>query len=253
MKLGKRPATHDPRDLLFAEYRTGKLPQRPATFGHEKIVPADGWGMLGNDQYGDCVFAGADHETMILTAEGSGHPARFTDEGALGDYAAVTGFHAWDPSTDQGTDVRDAMGYRRSTGLLDAAGHRHRIGAYVSLEPGNLDHLQEALWLFGVVGVGVEFPTSAMSQFNNAVSRGRMPIWTYVRSSPIDGGHYVPLVAQHDHLQVVSWGQTVNVTHRFLQEHCDEAWTFVSPEALRSGKSPEGFDLDALNADLKAL
>ena len=75
LKLGKKAATYDKRDLLFAQYRTTEaLPSHPKHFGHEKLVGASAWQMLGNGPdntvssgfkgAGDCVFAGGDHETM---------------------------------------------------------------------------------------------------------------------------------------------------------------------------------------------
>jgi hypothetical protein len=43
------------------------------------------------------------------------------------------------------------------------------------------------------------------------------------------------------------------MTPRFLRRYCDEAWTYVSNENLRSGRNLEGFNLAQLKADLKAL
>ena len=100
LKLGKKPATYDSRDLLFAQFRTAEpLPSHPKHFGHEK--PAKSWQMLGNGPdntvatgfggAGDCVFAGGDHETMLWTLE-SGAPANFSGANAIADYIAVTGY-----------------------------------------------------------------------------------------------------------------------------------------------------------------
>lgn len=247
MKLGKKPATHDPRDLQLAHYLdAAALPKRPKVFGHEQFVGADAWGMLGNDNYGDCVFAGAAHETMLWTAE-VGQPAQFTDKAVLSDYSALTGFDPRDPDTDQGTDMREAANYRRSRGIIDAGGKRHKIGAYVALEPGNWQHLLDALYLFGAVGIGIEFPQSAMDQFNAGKP------WTVVKRSPIEGGHYVPLVARRGDTRLVTWGQTQRMSQAFYLQYCDEAYAYLSPDMLTGGKSPEGFDLAALTADLKAV
>src|SRR5713101_6032629 len=135
LKLGKLPATRDTRDLLFARYvDTTKIPTPPAQFGHEQLFPIKGWGMLGNDDWGDCAWAGPAHETMLLTKEG-GKSATFTTAGVLSDYSAGTGFdpHRGPPGnnpTDQGSDVRQVFGYRRNTGIVDVQGRRHKIGAY---------------------------------------------------------------------------------------------------------------------------
>jgi hypothetical protein len=263
-KLGKQPATFDHRDLLFQQYRTGEpLPSHPKHFGHEKLVASKGWQMLGNGPdstvkpgflgAGDCVFAGGDHETMLWTIEG-GTPATFSGANAIADYSAVTGYNPnapLDPNgdnpTDNGTNVRDALKYRQKTGLIDAHGRRHKIGAYVALEQGNVEQLLEALYLFGIVGIGIRFPASAMVQFNHGKA------WSVVAGPEPRDGHYIPLVAYRQMLECVTWGRIQKMTLEFFKKYCDEAWAILSPEMLQSNKSPEGFNLAQLNTDLKAL
>jgi hypothetical protein len=255
-KLGKRPAQYDRRDLQFAYYRVAALPPYPAQFGHEVQVDANGWGMLGNGPddsvapgfqgAGDCVFAGADHETLLWTTEG-GRPAKFTGANAIADYSAVTGYRPNIPFSDRGTQTRAALNYRRKTGILDADGIRHKIGAYLALEPGNIDHLLEALYLFGAVGIGLKFPNSAMDQFNSGQP------WSVVPGAKAAGGHYVPLVAMRNYLVCVTWSRLQMMTWQFYKEYCDEAWAILSPEMLTAGVSPEGFNLAQLQADLSAL
>jgi hypothetical protein len=181
-KLGKKPAREGAIKFKLVDY-LGKLPAAPASFGHQDLVSAPALGMLGNDQYGDCVWAGADHETMLWNAA-AGATVSFTDATALADYAAVTGFDPSDPDSDQGTDMEQAAKYRRKTGIVDATGNRHTVGAYVALpgvsakgdnSPSFLDALASAAYIFEAVGIGIEFPDSAMDQFNNGTAVGRRP------------------------------------------------------------------------------
>ena len=258
LKTGKLPATPDHRDLLFAKYvdMDTVLPKVPEAFGHEDSVPE--WGMLGNgpdpemgptfEGAGDCVFAGAAHETMLWTAVGDGE-ATFSTHGVLADYGAVTGYTPSDPNSDQGTNVRDALNYRRKTGVVDAHGQRHKIGAYVALQPGDIDHLYAALYLFGAVGIGVKFPESAMQQFDSGQP------WDVVDGAKVEGGHYIPLVARRDGmLDCVTWAKVQPMTLKFFQEYCDEAYALLSEEMLgEDGTSPEGFNLTELQADLQAV
>lgn len=247
LKFGKKPVVYDRRDLQFMRYRTGVLPAHPAQFGHENLIGADAWGMLGNDTVGDCVFAGSDHETMLWTTE-AGDSAMFTPENAIADYSAVTGYDPNDPSTDKGTDVRQALQYRQQTGLIDASGNRHKIGAYLALEPGNFDSLLETMYLFSAVGIGIEVPQSAMDQFNAGQP------WSVVHGSQeMVGGHYAPLVAERGNLICVTWGRLQQMTLQFYMKYCDEAWAILSPEMLKEGVSLEGFDLAQLKADLTDL
>jgi len=246
MKLGKLPARPDAVQLKFAHYLTGALPSPPTSFGHDDLVRS--YPMFANDEYGDCVWAGAGHETQIWTAEG-GNPARFGDHGILAAYSAVTGFDPNDPSTDQGTDMQAAASYRRKVGILDTHQKRHKVAAYVALTPGDVHQLYTAMWLFGAVGIGIEFPAFAMDDFNQ-----RKP-WDVQRTNTkIEGGHYLPGVGHHSGMiTAITWGRKIGMTEAFYKRYCDEAIAYLSPEILSAGVSLEGFNLAALAADLKAI
>lgn len=249
MKLGKTPAKPRPKDIgLLTVTGPDGLKEAPIGFGHTVAYPAD-WGMLGNDRYGDCVWAGGDHETMLWNAI-NGRQVAFTADDALADYAAVTGFNPSTGTGDNGTDVHDALNYRRKTGLVDTAHARHKIGAYVSLEPGDWQQLLEAVYAFDLVAIGFEFPSYAMGEFN-----AEKP-WTYRTGATIEGGHYVPIVGR-PHVSTVAcvtWGRVQPMTRAFYHAYCDEAYGIVSTEALSAGgKTPEGLDLSALQAELAKL
>lgn len=245
MKLGKTPARAGAVKLRLSSYLDkSALPKLPARFGHETLVTD--WGMLGNDQFGDCVWAGAAHETRLWGAE-AGTPIAFTDKAVLSDYSAVTGFNPADPNTDHGTDMQVAASYRRKTGIVDAAGRRHKVEAYLALKPGDVTEHYYAMYLFGAVGIGIEFPSSAMNQCNAGKS------WSVVSKAKIEGGHYIPLVAKRAHLECVTWGKPQAMTVGFFQKYNDESVAYVSAEALANNKSPEGFDLATLLADLKSV
>jgi hypothetical protein len=247
-RFGKKPARPGAVRWRLTSYtNTAALLPLPARFGHDGNIGPDAWGMLANDRYGDCVFAGAAHETMLLVGE-TGGTVTFTDANVLADYAAVTGFDPAKPDTDQGADMQEAAAYRRKTGIVDAQGDRHKIAAYLALEPGNLQHLFLASYLFGAVGIGLQLPASALLQTEQGLA------WDVVADTTIAGGHYVPLVGrQVDGLHVVSWGAIQRMTEAFLTQYCDEAVAYVSQECLLDQKSPEGFAYDDLISDLAAL
>ncbi len=247
-QTGKRPAAPRASDLKFASYidRT-ILPTAPPAFGYDGFTRE--WGMLGNDTVGDCVWAGAAHEHMVFTGGNHRTPVPFSDASVLSDYSAATGYDPADPNSDQGTDVHEAMAYRRKKGILDANGDRHQIGAYLSLEPGNYEELFQAAYIFEAVGIGIQFPESAMRQFNNGYG------WSYVAGSPIEGGHYVAVTgrASSTLAKLVTWGRRITMTTQFYEKLCDEAWAYVTPDQLAGARSLRGFSLDQLNADLAAL
>ena len=105
------------------------------------------------------------------------------------------------------------------------------------------------MYLFGAVGIGFRFPSTGFAQFSNHQS------WHIVSGMTFDGsGHYVPGVAlRGGNIVCVTWGRFQSMRPSFFASLCDEAVAYVSQEALTAGKSPEGFDMPALLADLNAL
>ena len=247
LPLGKLPARPGAVSFKLSAYLDKpKLPVPPKVFGHQALV-SGAWDMFGNDQYGDCVFAGAAHETMLWCREAGAAPS-FTDAAVLSDYSTVTGFDPAKPDTDQGTDMTAAASYRRKIGIVDAAGRRHTIDAYLAIKPGDVTELKAAAYLFGAIGVGIRFPGSAMDQFNAGKP------WSVVSRSSVEGGHYIPCIGfDGADFLVVTWGKVQRATPGFLKKYCDEALAYISLERLTGGKSLDGFDLASLRADLAAL
>ena len=250
LKLGKQPAQPRSTDFKFSQFAAEiSLPNVPSRFGHGTAY--SDWKMLGNDQYGDCVWAGAAHEHMLFNKVVQHQDVPFDDQCVLGDYSAVTGFDPNDANnTDNGTNVHDALSYRRKTGIADSNGNRHLIGAYVSLDPKDWKHLEQASYIFGAVGIGFEFPASAMDLFNNHEP------WDVVAGSEIKGGHYVPVVGSLDspnQATAITWGQRQPFTRAFYEQYNDESWVYITPEELHNGAGLHGFDMDKLNEFLNGL
>jgi hypothetical protein len=243
LMLGKTPARPGAAKLKLAKYiDAAALPKPPAEFGHERLVT--NWGMLGNDTAGCCVWAGAGHEVMLWNRE-AGRTANVTTTSTLKNYSLVTGYDPTTGANDSGTDMEEAAKYRRQTGLLDADGKRHKIGAYVALEPGDLDQLWYATYLFDGVGIGVEFPTQWMDAFNAGKP------WDAIRRPKVEGGHYITAPAKRaGDAVIITWGQATPLTPRGYQQFNDESLAYLTEEKLTNGRSLEGFDLATLRADL---
>jgi hypothetical protein len=247
-KFGKRPASHDPRDLQYAVLRpNGQLPGVPAVFGHGNDYLGDAWLMLGNgpddtvapgfEGCGDCAWAGPAHETMEL-CHNAGRPAPpFTGKVVVEQYGEYCGYDPVTGENDQGSDVREVLNWRRTKGLRDTDGNIHKIAAYVALEPKNLQHIIEACYLFEAVGIGFEVPESAEQQFS-----GGEP-WSVVHGAQIVGGHYVPVVGRPatGELACITWAKRQVMTDEFFETYCDESWAYVTVERINTvtGKSYE--------------
>jgi hypothetical protein len=263
-RTGKLPFVVDERDLVFANYRTGevKLPKHPASFGHDDLVRV--WGMLGNGDYGCCGPASAVHFFMEASAE-SGRPCVATTDSCL-DLYGFTGFKRGDPSTDQGTVLRDMFKDLIKHGYVDGAGTVHEVKAFVRVDHTDLEQLQEAAYLFSGVIMGYNLPKSAEEQFDAGKP------WSVVKGSPSVGGHavFVPrfeqvvragvfgaiadaVAGRRLQARCVTWGEEEIVEEGFIRANADEAWAIVTPDTLKDGKTLEGLDMDSLLADLKAV
>lgn len=243
-KLGKLPARPDSVKLKLRDYLGPVAP--PAKYSHTALETAP-WQMLGNDQYGDCVWAGAGHETMLWNAEAK-KMILITEQDALSDYSTVTGFKPNDPNTDQGTDMQKAASYRQKTGIVDNQNKRHKVGAYLSISLGSVPEFKTAMYLFGTIGLGIQFPSSAMAQFNAGKN------WIVVSKSSIEGGHYVPLVGyDNTYVYLVTWGKLIKASWGFVKKYADEAIVYLSEEMLTGNVSLEGFNLTQLQKDLSQL
>jgi len=252
MKLGKKPARPGAITLKFADIiDASKLPTPPSHFGHQGMIANNAWGMLGNDNVGDCVLAGGAHEHMLFSLEGQHGKVVFDTKGVISDYSAITGYDPNDPNSDQGTDMQQAASYRRKVGLIDSRGVRHKVDAYCEIGLRDLSQLNLAVWLFGAAGIGIQFPNTAMDQFNAG------KVWDVVPGATIEGGHYVPIIGKHTdgHYVLVTWGKEILATTRFIRKYMDEGVAYISRDVLlaKTAKTDEGFDIAALDSFLKQL
>ena len=237
-------------ELHFRDYMLpATLPKVPPIFGHQNLYMPRDWGMLGNDRIGDCAVAGAMHCEKIWNKVVC-RDVTFTTDDAISDYSALTGYVRGDASTDQGTTIAALSDYWKKIGFRDFNDNRHKIEAYVALDPTNLEHLfAAAYWFDGGVGIAVQIPSSAEAQF-----LAHQP-WSNVHGDKIEGYHFVPLIARlaNGNAGVITWGGFQEVELSWLAQNCNQASAFLSIEDMTNGKSPEGFDLNALQEDLETL
>lgn len=249
LKLGKQVARHDPRTLLLASYITPALPAPPPKFDLTTKVKA--WGMMDNDQIGDCTCAAAGHLIMEWTANAGKKMVTPTDDQIVAAYSAITGYNPQTGANDNGAQEIDVLNYWRQTGIA-----ADKIGAYVAIEPSNHTHVMDAVYIFGGCYIGVQLPITAQAQTQN-----HQP-WSVPPGGPNGdgrpgswGGHAIPVMAYDAHgLTVVTWGALQMMTWSFWETYCDEAYAILSTDYLTGGeKTPQGFNMEQLQADLQDL
>lgn len=253
-KLGRQPKHTDeaahPRLKLGAYLRTAAIADVPDVVDYSGAV-AD-WGMMRNDTLGDCTAAAAGHAEELWTTYG-GAPWTPTDDDVLAFYSGSTGYDPRDPSTDQGGIMQDVLAYWRKTGIAGRT-----LEGFFQVDPSNADELRAALYLFGCVNIGMDFPAFAMDQ-----NLAGQP-WDIPKSrradTRIEGGHDVLLVAmtRSGNYTVVTWGQLQVVTpafwNRYMAGRDGEAWAMAEQDWIGpDNQAPNALDVAALNADFTAL
>lgn len=236
-----------PNDPSKPRLKVGRFLEATPTYPEsvDYLTRVSDYPMYGNDKYGDCVWACIGHEIQAESTYGQGSTQTVSLNDVLKGYSDVTGFDPNDPNTDNGTVIQDALNYWRKTGVGG-----HQILAFAEVDVHNMDEVKAALSTFGSLHLGINFPSSAMDQFN----RGER--WDYVPGARNDGGHAIHggLYGGGVDWKIVTWGQIQEMTQSFWDHYVEEAWVVITPEWLSAqGTSPTGLDLHALGDELAKL
>jgi hypothetical protein len=207
--------------------------------------------MMENDQLGDCTCAAAGHLIMEWTANAGKKMVTPTDKQIVAAYSAITGYNPATGANDNGAVEIDVLNYWRQSGIA-----KHKIGAYVALEPSNHIHIMDSVYIFEGCYIGLQLPVSAQAQVQN-----HQP-WSVPPGGPTGdgkpgswGGHAVPVVAYDARgVTVVTWGALQAMTWSFWEAYCDEAFAIISTDYLDDKQeSPAGFNMQQLQSDLADL
>jgi hypothetical protein len=132
----------------------------------------------------------------------------------------------------------------------------HKVLAFTSVDLRDQAQAQSACWLFGSIYIGVALPDFATQGDMLAVP------WVVPPGGPVgsaapnpNNGHCIPAVSYDvDNLYIVTCGEVKAMSWGFYQAYADEAYAVISQDFIAAnGLNPAGFDLAALEADLKEL
>lgn len=247
MKLGKQPYREDRRTLRFASYVDPKvMPPAPASCKWDRDVKT--WPMYANDRIGDCTCAEVGHHLQLWTAA-AGHEIDVTEADVVGLYEKVSGYDPATGANDNGAVILDVLNRWRHDGIAG-----HKIGAFAEVDVHNHALVEDAIWLFGGISIGVALPVAAQHQANywhlprggTGTPAGRPGSW---------GGHCVySLDYDRRGITVVSWGELIRMSWAFWDAYCEEAWAVISTDFLNGAQqTPQGFNVAQLQADLAQI
>ena len=200
--------------------------------------------MYLNDQIGDCTCAAAGHMEQAWTSAAS-TLVTVPDSAVLSLYEQVSGYDPRTGANDDGAVMQDVLNQWRKVGLGG-----HTILGFAQIDHTDITQVKAAISSFGGVYVGVNFPASAMNQFNYGQP------WTVVSGSQIKGGHAIN-VGAYDSTNTttcVTWGAEQKIAYAWWQKYVEEAWVVVTQEWINAnGTTPAGEAVADLGAQFTQL
>lgn len=255
VKLGKAPAKIDQRTLKLARYFTDAFPPAPPAVDYTSGITD--WGMMLNDQLGDCTIAACGHAQQVWSRAARSVELTPPDSVILQAYEDWCGYVDGDPSTDQGGVEIDVLNAWRKQNLWNFP-----LQMYADPNPVNIEEVKKAIFIFGGVYLGVQLPISVQGASVWDVHNGRAAVpgsW---------GGHavFVPKYVTNPDGTVtftcISWGMLIDITQAFwlysdggMGPYIDEAHALVSKEFvnLKSGKNPLGLNIGQMETDVQLV
>ncbi len=242
MKLGRKAIKTDSRTLALGNYLKPSLPAPPPAKDWTNGIT--NWGMMMNDNLGDCTIAGVAHAIQVWSAN-AGSEITVPDATVLSFYEKWDGYDPSDPTTDRGGIELDVLNSWRKDGF---DGH----GLLAFADPGHADlvEVRQSVTLFGGVYIGLALPVTAQNQ----------DVWDVDANGGADakkgswGGHCV-FVPKYDEksFTCITWGGLKTMTIAFWKKYCDEAYTLLGENWLTDKGSPAGFDESQLKIDLSSI
>ncbi len=137
---------------------------------------------LGNDRYGDCVFA-ALFKLDVEWRRNAGDAASPdpTEADALGLYSRVTGFDPNNSATDRGGDLQAALAYAKAKGLTPDG--RGKVRGWCSVDATKPALIRHAIDTFGGVYTGCALPDSWLQAAHEGM------VWGVAEAPNAGNGH----------------------------------------------------------------
>jgi hypothetical protein len=196
------------------------------------------WGMDGNDQYGDCTFAGRLHYQLVKAAAGDEPAPTETAEQLVAEYLA------YDHGQDVGANIADLLLFWYTSG---------KLLAFAPVDHTDPVACDAAMSAFHGLYAGVDLTDDADHLFEEgepwSVGSGQQP-------DPADGHCIVKVGARGGPVETpggsdtwVTWGALQRSSLGWTAACLSEAWVLVTQEDADAAS----LDIAKLRADIDAL
>ena len=245
VKLGRPNFVVDPREPKIDKFfnrKTGLFEARhdvsPVDWTHGKKK----FGMMNNDTWGCCTASGCGHAAQIWTMNAYGWEFTAPDPAVLQFYFNSTGAgpgHDNDPGGDEPT----VLAYFQKNGLAK----HHVIGYGTARNIHNHNENTRLIKDFGGLYIGFQVP--------QGIPEDPGSVWDLPAGLPIEGGHCVFIAGRlaNGNYIVITWGEIVYMTPAFMDAYNQEIHVILAESWFKAGRCPSGFDVEALEAEMKAM
>jgi hypothetical protein len=253
-KLGRLLRTYDPRIPHLSALRAGQtLPPPPASIDYTKGMPAN-LGMMLNDTLGDCTCAAVYHGIQVWSFNALKKIDTEPDPDVEKLYILACGYNPRVGGEGPGGNEQHVLTYLLNQGApVGPAGQgRHKILAFVEVDPRNVDDVKGTIADCGVAYIGFNVPAYLVPP-PPAVPPA---VWDVQTSdASIVGGHAVVLAGYDANgARVISWGSYYTMTWAFFAKYVDEVYAIADPDwVAKTGKTPGGLTIGELEVQMKAL
>lgn len=240
--LGRRRSVDDVRTLRMLEI-VDVLPASPMTMMRDQAVPAT-TSLYLNDQIGDCTAVSEAALVEVWTDYGRTAPlATITD--VITAYSTGSGYRPGEPATDVGADMLTMLKQWRTIGLGP-----HRIDAFASVDHAVVNHVCDAINLFGGVYVGANLPLTSQHE-----GEWLTPQTVDGENTPGSwGGHCMAGVGYDKRgIWLRTWGRRQFAEWGWWHKYVDECYAPLAPEWIHGDEAPNGLNMNKLRAYLSAL
>jgi len=260
-KMGRNPVVAMGPHFRLRNYLKLGIPAPPASVNYASPAQAELGNIYLNDSLGDCVIACLGHLGGVFLGNAGGK-LYLTSDQIISLYSAIGGYIPGDPNSDQGADVQTAMNYWMRHGLLPGQKYPHKIKAWMSVDPTNVQEMQTAIWLFENLVFGLNLPDAWVNPFPSANGF----VWDVAGAPDQNNGHCICGVGfgssgySHKGIEIATWGMLGNLTYDAIAKYLPhsaggELYCVLSQEILDKAKltAPAGISWDQLQADFASM
>jgi hypothetical protein len=253
-KLGRLARTYDPRVPHMSALLAGKpVKPPPAAVNYTKEMP-NNLGVMLNDTLGDCTCAAVYHAIQVWSFNAAHKLDTEPDSDVEKLYIQACGYNPREGGEGPGGNEQHVLKYLLNQGApIGPAGQsRHKIAAFVEVDPRIVDDVKGAIADCGVAYIGFNVPAYIVPP-----APAQPPaVWdVHTSNTKIVGGHAVVLAGYDAHgARVISWGSYYTMTWAFFAKYVDEVYAIADPTWVsKTGKTPGGLSMEELESQMQAL